>query len=83
MRWIRASLYQIFPGVNSLPPLDMADHITVGRQNLQRQLVPRIPAGPATPALTYIFHQAQQVAQSDTEKKKIPAERWDLQASSI
>ena len=61
----------------------MADHITVGRQNLQRQLVPHIPAGPATPDPTYIVHQAQQVTQAAPAKKKIPAERSDLQALSL
>ena len=35
MKCLRESLFQTCPGVNSLPPLDMADHITVGRQNLQ------------------------------------------------
>ena len=62
MKWIRAYLNQTCPGVKSLPPLDMADHITVGRQNLQRHLVPHTPAGSATPAPTYIVNQAQQVA---------------------
>ena len=61
----------------------MADHITVGRQALQRQLVPRITAGPATPSPTYIMHQAQQAAQAAPKKKKIPAERWYLQAASL
>ena len=81
--WIRASLYQMCPGVKYLPPLEMANRITVVRQNLQRQMVPRIPVGPATPAPTYIVHQAQQVAQAAPAKKKSPAERWDLQASSL
>ena len=82
-RWIRVSLYQTCLGVKYLPPLEMADHITVGHQNLQRQLVPHIPAGPATPDPTYIVHQAQQVTQAAPAKKKSPAERWDLQASSL
>ena len=56
MKWLRAYLYQMCPGVKSLPSLDMSNHITVGRQTLQRQLVPRIPAGPATPSPTYIVH---------------------------
>ena len=76
-------MYQTSPGVKSLPLLNMADHIMVGRQILQRHLVPCISAGPATPAPTYIVHQAQQVAQSAPAKKKLPAERWDLQASSL
>ena len=83
MKWLRESLNQTPPGVKSLPPLEMADRIMVGRQNLQRQLVPHIPAGPVTPALTYIVHQAQQVAQAPTAKKKSLEERWDLQASSL
>ena len=74
MIWIRTSLYQTCLGVKSLPPLDMADHITVGRQNLQRNLVPRIPAGPVTPSPTYTVHQAQQLAQSYPSKNNIPAE---------
>ena len=32
--WLRASIYQACPGVNSLPPLNLADHITVNRQTL-------------------------------------------------
>ena len=83
MRWLRAFLYQTCPGVKYLPPLNMADHITVRRQNLQRQLVPRIPAGTATPAPTYIVHQEKQVSQAATAKEKIQAERSDLQASSL
>ena len=75
MKWLRASLYQTFPGVTSLPPLEMSDHITVGQQTLQRQLVLYIPAGLATPALTYIVQQAQQVAQATPANKKSPAER--------
>ena len=39
------------------------------------------PVGPVTPAPTFIVHQAQQVAQAAPAKKKIPSERWDLQAS--
>ena len=76
-------MYPTCPGVTSLPPLEMADHIAVGQQALQRQLLPRITAGHATPAQTYIVHQAQQVAQAAPEKKRIPAERWDLQAASM
>ena len=38
MTWLRASLYQAYMGVKSLPPLELADHITVSRQTLQRQL---------------------------------------------
>ena len=83
MRWIRASLYQTCPGVKSLPPLNMAKHITVSRQKLQIQLVLCIPSGPVTLSLAYIVHQAQQVAQSAPARKKILAERWDLQASSL
>ena len=76
MKWLRESLYQTCLGVKSLTTLDMADHIMVGRQNLQREMVPRIPAGPETPAPTYIVHQAQQATQSDPAKKKRLAERW-------
>ena len=83
MKWLRASLYQTFQGVNSLPPLDKAYHITVGHKKLQSQILPRIPTGPATPSRTYIVHQAQQVAQAAPARKKIPEERWDLQASSL
>ena len=83
MRWLRASLYQTCPGVKSVPPLEMANHITVIRQTLQRQLVPCIPAGPATPALTYIVHQAQKVSQAAPAKMKRPKERWDLHAASL
>ena len=83
MRWLRASLYPTCSGVTFLPPLEMAYHITVGGQALKRQMVPRITAGPATPAPTYILHQAQQVSQAALAKKKIPAERWYLQAASL
>ena len=73
----------ISPGVKPLPPLELAYNITVSRQTLQRQLVPHTPAHPDTPAPTYIFQQAQQVAQSAPAKKKNSAERWDLQAPSL
>ena len=36
MRWLRASLYQTCPGVKSLLPLYMADHITFDWHNLIR-----------------------------------------------
>ena len=75
MRCLRASLCQICPGVTSLPPLEMANHITVGRQAPQRQLVPRTTAGPDKPAPTYTVHQEQQVAQVSPTKKEIPSER--------
>ena len=52
MKWLRESLYQTCLRVKFLPPLEMDDQITVGRQNLQQQLVPYTPAGPATPSLT-------------------------------
>ena len=45
--------------------------------------MPRTPSGPATPAPTYIVHQAQQVAQAAPVKKKTPEERLDPQASSL
>ena len=61
----------------------MDAHITVGRQNLQQQLVPSTPTGPATSAPTYIVHQAQQVAPAAPPKEKNPAEHWDLQSSSL
>ena len=57
--------------------------LPVGRQTLQRQLVPRIPAGPDTPAPTYIVHQAKQFAQAAADRKKSPAERLDLQSASL
>ena len=83
MTWLRASLYQACPGVKSLPPLELSDHIMVGRQTLQRHLVPHTRAHPATPAPTYIVQQAQPVAQATPAKNKNPAERWDLQAPSL
>ena len=61
----------------------MADHITVGRQNLQRQLVSLTPTGPATSTPTYIVKQAQKVALAAPSKKKTLEERWDLHASSL
>ena len=61
----------------------MDAHITVGRQNLQQQLVPSTPAGPATSAPTYIVHQAQQVALTAPPKGKKQAEHWDHQSSSL
>ena len=82
MTWLRESLYKTCPGVTSLPPLQLANHITVSRQTLQRQMVPRTPAGPAAPTPTYII-QNQPMAQAAPAKKKYPAERWDLQAPSL
>ena len=46
-------------------------------------MVPRIPEGPATSDPTYIVRQAQQVSQAAPPKKKIPAERWNVQAASL
>ena len=82
MTWLRASLYHACPGVSSLPPLELADHITISRQTLQSQLVPSARAHPATPAQTYIDQQAQP-AQATPAKKKNPAERWYFQALSL
>ena len=82
-RWLRGSLYRTFPGVKSFPPLDMANHIMVSCQTLQRQLVPRIPTVPATPAPNCVVLQKQQVTQAVPVKKKRYAERWDLQAASL
>ena len=82
MTWLRASLYATCPGVTSIPPLELADYITVRRQNLQIQMVPRTPSGPAAPPPTYII-QSQPAAQAAPTKKKDPAERWDLQAPSM
>ena len=70
MKWLRASLYQTCPGVKSLPPLEMADHITVSLQTLQRQLVPRIPSGPATQEPTYIVHQAHRYPRQRPPRRK-------------
>ena len=82
MTWLRASLYKTCPVVTSLPPLDMANHITVTRQTLQIQMFPRTPIGPAAPTPTYII-QNQPAVQAAPAKKKYPAERWDLQAPSL
>ena len=70
------------PGVTSLPPLDLADHIMVSRQTLQIHMVPHTPIGPAAPTPTYII-QNQLAAQAEPAKKKDPAERWDLQPPSL
>ena len=82
MTWLRASLYKTCPGVTSLPSIDLDDHITVRRQTLQIQMVPRTPAGPAVPTPIYII-QNQPASQAAPAKKKEPAERWDLQAPSL
>ena len=79
MTWLRASLYAACPGVTSLPPLEIADPITVSIQRLLRAMVPHTPSGPAVPAPTYII-QSQPASQAAPAKKKEPAERWDLQA---
>ena len=41
--WLRSSLYAACPGVTSLSPLELNDHITVGRQKLIRAMVPCTP----------------------------------------
>ena len=82
MTWFRDSIYKTCPVVKSLPPLKLADHITVSRQTLQRQMVPRTPTGPEVPTPTYIIHN-KPAAQSVPAKKKDPEERWYLQAPSM
>ena len=82
MTWLRASLYAARPGVTSLPPLELADHITVGRQNMQKAMVPSNPSSPAAPAPTYII-KSQPALQAAPAKKKEPAERWDLLATYL
>ena len=77
MNWLSSSLYKTCPGVTSLLPLELADHITVNRQTLQRKMVPRTPAGPAAPTPTYVIHN-QPAAQEAPIKKKDPEEQWDL-----
>ena len=68
--------------MTSLLQIELADHITFSRQTLQRQMVPRNPAGPATPTPAYII-QNQPAAQAAPAKEKDPAEQWDLQAPSL
>ena len=80
MKWLRASLYAARPGVTPLPLLELADHITVSRQNLLKSMVPSTPSSPAAPAPMYII-QSQPASQATPAKKKEPAERWDLQAT--
>ena len=82
MTWLRASLYQAFLGVNSLPPLELDDHITISRKTLYRQMVPSACAQPATLSPTYIVQQLQP-SQATPAKNKNPAKRWDLQALSL
>ena len=82
MTWLRASLYATRPGVTSLPPLELADHITIGIQNLHKTMVPRNHSSPAAPAPSYII-QSQLAPQASPAKKKEPAERWDLQATYL
>ena len=82
MTWLRASLYHACPGVSSLLPVELADHITISCQTLQRQLVSNARAHPATLSPTYIFKQAQPYWATPA-KKENPAERWDLQAPSL
>ena len=79
MIWLRASLCVACLGVKSLPPLELADHIKVSQQKLLREMVPRTPSGPAAPSPNYII-QSQPAAQAAPAKKKVPAERSDLQA---
>ena len=40
MTWLRASLYAACPGVTSLPPFELANYITVSRQNMLKVMVP-------------------------------------------
>ena len=80
LTWLRASLYATRPEVTSLTPLELADYITIGRQNLQKTMVPRNHSSPAAPAPTYII-QSQPAPQAAPVKKKEPAEQWDLQAT--
>ena len=82
MTWIRASLYTTCPGMTSLSPLELADHITVSRHKLHIQMVPCTPLGQAAPPPTYII-QNQPAAQAAPAKEKDPTERWDLQAPSL
>ena len=82
MTWLRASLYAACPGVTSLPQLDLANHITVSRQDLLKATVPRTPSSPAALEPTYII-QIQPASQAVPSKKKEPAERWDLQATYL
>ena len=60
-------------------PRKGGNHITVSRQKLLREMVPRTPSRPAVPAPTYII-QSQPTSQAVPEKKKDPTERWDLQS---
>ena len=83
MTWMRAYLFKTCASINSLPTLEMADHITVGCHQLQRQLVPRNTTAQAAPTPNYIVRQAQQAAPPEPSKKKTPSERWDLQAASL
>ena len=69
MTWLRSSLYAARPGVTSLPLLELADHITVGRQNLQKAMVPSNSSSSAAPAPTYKI-QSQPAPQAAPAKDK-------------
>ena len=71
MTWLRASLYTTFPGVTSIPLLELADQITISRHKIQIQMVALTPAGPAVPPPTYII-QIQPAFQAAPAKKKDP-----------
>ena len=83
MTWLRASLFQACRSVNSLSFLNMDNHITVGRHNLQKHIVPCTAAGTASPAPNYIVHQSQQASTSAPINEENLAGHLDLQASAL
>ena len=70
------------PRSNITPPLELANHITVSRQDLLKATVPRTPSIPAALAPTYTI-KSQPASQAATAKEKEPSEMWDLQASYL
>ena len=82
MTWLRVKLFKTFTIFDSLPSLDMDDHITVDQKCLQNQVVPSTPQVHVV-QLTYIVHQPQQVATPTPDNKKTPSDQWDLQVMEL
>ena len=83
MTWLRASLFKACSSITPLPPLNMANHITVGLHCLHQQLALSPTQAHMVPTPTYSFHPEQSSTLQAPVRNKTPTDRWYLQSTAL
>ena len=84
LTWIRVTLLPSFPSVTALPPIKLADHITVIQECLLQTMVPTATPVVSRVAPTIIMQAPQRTHQLQYRKKDTtPAESWELQQLAL